>query len=217
MPMGTSVLIFQSNSQLSLDGQQASYKIVPGALRVQDDYETQDYPYNLKNDKLTISFPEGYKLEFVKSSDETAYPGKQTQSQNDDFDDSESSYENQPNNSSNSGSDLMRHFAGTWWNASTNTETNVTLTADGRYYENYTSSYSGGSSDQYGNETMNWGAAGDQQASGQWTVQGTRERGQLTITYPSGNQRAINYQVHVENGEYFWREYYFNGDLYGKK
>jgi len=217
MPMGTSVLIFQSKDKLALDGQPANYKLVQGALRVTDDYGTQDYPYNLKNGTLTISFPEGYELQFVKSSDESTYQDEQLQDQYSDFDDSESEDNNRPNNASNAAGDLMQHFAGTWWNASTNTETNVTLTADGRYYENYSASYSGGSSDQYGNESMNWGAAGDQQASGQWTVQGTRERGVLTITYPSGNQRAINYQVHVENGEYYWREYYFNGDLYGKK
>jgi hypothetical protein len=217
MEMGTSVLVFQSKDKLALDDQPANYKIVPGALRVTDDYGTEDYPYKLKNGKLTISFPEGYELEFVKSSDETNDQDESLQGQYDDIDESESDYSNQPNNNSNSSNDLMRHFAGTWWNASTNTETNVSLTADGRYYENYTASYSGGSNDQYGNETMNWGAAGDQKASGRWTVQGTRERGVLTIIYPNGNQRAINYQVHVENGEYYWGEYYFNGDLYGKK
>jgi len=111
----------------------------------------------------------------------------------------------------------MNHFAGTWWNATTNTETNVTLTADGRYFESSAASYSGGSSDQYGNSDMSWGAAGDQTAQGTWTVRGTREQGVLTILFNNGSQREINYQVHVENGEVYWSEYYFNGELYGKK
>lgn len=216
LPMGTSVLVFQSTDKLSLDGQQAGYKVVKGALRVQDEYGTEDYPYKLADGTLTIRFPEGYELEFKKQSSGNGYADEASQDQyNDDYDDN--GYSNQRNPASYGGNDLRQHFAGTWWNATRNTETLVILTADGRYYENYTAGYSGGSNDQYGNETMNWGAAGDQKASGQWTVQGNRERGQLTIIYPNGNQRAISYQVHVENGQYYWNEYYFNGELYGKK
>jgi hypothetical protein len=39
----------------------------------------------------------------------------------------------------------------------------------------------------------------------------------LTITYAGGNQREIEYHVHVENGTTCWSEYYFNGELYGRK
>jgi hypothetical protein len=27
----------------------------------------------------------------------------------------------------------------------------------------------------------------------------------------------IQYRVHVENGETYWNEYWFNGDLYGRQ
>ena len=114
-------------------------------------------------------------------------------------------------------SQLMQQFAGTWVNMTTNTETRVTLAPDGGYYENYEASYSGGSSDGYGNQDMAWGAAGQQQAQGQWRVQGTPEQGVITIMFSNGNTRDIQYRVHVENGETYWNEYWFNGDLYGRQ
>jgi hypothetical protein len=37
------------------------------------------------------------------------------------------------------------------------------------------------------------------------------------ITYKNGNQRDVQYRVHVEGGETYWGEYYFAGDLYAKQ
>jgi hypothetical protein len=229
MPAGTSILVFESANRLNLDGQPAKYTLVPGALRVQDESGTQDYPYTLQGNVLTIAFSEGYELQFTKVSDKAEYTGEEYSDETDMGTEPEGYGEPQGVGGTPAGGqtdaqapaggdqDLMSHFAGTWWNATTNTETNVTLTADGRYFETAASSYSGGSSDQYGNPDMSWGAAGDQTAHGTWTVSGTREQGLLTIFFQNGNQREINYQVHVENGEVYWSEYYFNGVLYGKK
>jgi hypothetical protein len=237
MPTGTATLVFESANHLSLDGSPASYSVVQNALRVTDDDGTQDYPYTLKDNVLTISFPEGYQLQFTRVSDKTKYtaednpPAGETDAGAYSEDKpageegtDEETYGQVPGGRQTYGGgatggdmDLMNHFAGTWWNATTNTETNLTLTADGRYFESYTASYSGGSSDQYGNTDMTWGTAGDQQAQGTWTVRGTREQGVLTIIFQDGTRREINYQVHVENGEVYWSEYYFNGELYGKK
>ena len=111
----------------------------------------------------------------------------------------------------------MQHLSGTWVNMTKNTETKVTLSPDGGYYENYEASYSGGSSDSYGNQDMAWGTAGQQQAQGQWRVQGTAEQGVITLIFNDGSTREIQYRVHVENGETYWSEYWFNGDLYGKQ
>jgi len=229
MPAGTSILVFESANRLSLDGQPAKYTLVPGALRVQDDSGTQDYPYTLQGNVLTIAFSEGYELQFTKVSDKAEYTGEMYPGETDTgtepggYDDPQSAGGTPAGGQTDAQApaggdqDLMNHFAGTWWNATTNTETNVTLTPDGRYFETSASSYSGGSSDQYGNSDMSWGAAGDQAAQGTWTVSGTREQGVLTLVFQNGSQREINYQVHVENGEVYWSEYYFNGVLYGKK
>jgi hypothetical protein len=113
--------------------------------------------------------------------------------------------------------ELVQHFSGTWVNMTKNTETRVTLSPDGGYYENYEASYSGGTSDSYGNQDMAWGTAGQQQAQGQWRVQGTAEQGVITLIFNDGSTREIQYRVHVENGETYWGEYWFNGDLYGKQ
>jgi hypothetical protein len=237
MPEGTSTLVFESASRLSLDGEPVSYSIVSNALRVLDESGTQDYPYTLKNNVLTIRFFEGYELQFTKVSDKTRYTGEdyppetgvepgvtdepepvgQTPSDEQPVPPTPAGEKPAARTPARGDQDLMKHFAGTWWNATTNTETDVTLSADGRYFETSTASYSGGSSDQYGNSDMSWGTAGDETAQGTWTVRGTREQGQLTIFFQNGTQREINFQVHVENGEVYWNEYYFNGVLYGKK
>jgi hypothetical protein len=115
------------------------------------------------------------------------------------------------------GSDLMQYFAGTWKTYTQMTETTVHLTADGRYFENYVASYGGEGRDQYGNQTMSWGSATDQKESGRWTVRGNRQQGVLTIVYNNGSQEVINYQVHIENGQTFWNEYYFGGILWGRQ
>jgi hypothetical protein len=114
-------------------------------------------------------------------------------------------------------SDLMQAFAGTWVTMTKNTQTRVTLAPDGGYYENYEASYSGSSSDQLGNQNMAWGQAGQNQSQGRWTAQGSREQGIITITYANGNTTSVEYRVHVENGETYWNEYWFNGELYGRE
>jgi hypothetical protein len=37
------------------------------------------------------------------------------------------------------------------------------------------------------------------------------------LTERNGSQVTVRYQVHVEKGQTYWREYYFDGDLYGKQ
>ena len=114
-------------------------------------------------------------------------------------------------------SDLMQAFAGTWATMTKNTQTRVTLAPDGGYFENYEASYSGSSSDGLGNQDMGWGTARNDQAQGRWAARGSREQGVITITYNNGNATTVEYRVHVENGETYWNEYWFNGDLYGRE
>jgi hypothetical protein len=228
LPGGKSILVFESKTHLNIDGERVKYTLVPGAIRVQDESGTQEYPYALQGKVLTIAFPEGFELEFTRVSDSTKYTGGEYLEETDagtEAGDSGEGGAGQPSKEGGAGrspagggdADLMRHFAGTWWSATKNTETHVTLTPDGLYFEDYESSYSGTTTDQYGNPDMSWGGANQQNAQGTWSVQGTREQGTITILLQNGNQREINYRVHVENGQVYWSEYYFNGDLYWKK
>jgi hypothetical protein len=64
---------------------------------------------------------------------------------------------------------------------------------------------------------MAWGTARNDQSQGRWTAQGSREQGVITITYSNGSSSSVEYRVHVENGETYWNEYWFNGELYGRE
>jgi len=113
-------------------------------------------------------------------------------------------------------SDLARSFVGTWVTMTTNTETRVTLAADGRFSLNSESSYGGGFSDSGGGDAGSWGTAGSNESRGRWTVRGTRQKGVITLAYEGGDREDVAYSVHVENGETYWNEYWFEGVLYGR-
>jgi hypothetical protein len=90
------------------------------------------------------------------------------------------------------------------------------MKSNGDFFGGYESNYSGRSKDQYGNQDLAWGTAGRQQSRGRWSVRGTREKGVITVTWQSGRRIDVEYRVHVENGQTYWNEYWFNGKLYGR-
>jgi hypothetical protein len=61
---GETRLIFETEDRLVFDGEPLEYRLVPGAIHVQDEFGETDYKYTLKGDLLKIDFPEGYTLEF---------------------------------------------------------------------------------------------------------------------------------------------------------
>jgi hypothetical protein len=63
---GSFVLEFRSSNELTFAGESAYYTLLPGVIRVQDEYDTVDYRYALQDNKLVIAFPEGYQLTFTK-------------------------------------------------------------------------------------------------------------------------------------------------------
>jgi hypothetical protein len=111
---------------------------------------------------------------------------------------------------------VARALAGSWSSVSASSQSQFTLGADGRFSEYSESAHSGNFSDQYGNDTGNWGTGGAQQASGTWSARGTKEKGSIQFRYNDGKQSSYEYRVHVENGTVYWNEYYFGGILYGK-
>jgi hypothetical protein len=109
-----------------------------------------------------------------------------------------------------------RALAGSWSSVSASSQSQFTLGTDGRFSEYSESTNSGNFSDQYGNDTGNWGTGGAQQASGTWSARGTKEKGSIQFVYNNGKLSSYEYRVHVENGKIYWNEYYFGGILYGK-
>jgi len=61
-------LFFKTENILVFNGESSNYQLFQNVIRIQEDYYYVDYPYRLAGDKLTIRFPEGYDLEFVKSA-----------------------------------------------------------------------------------------------------------------------------------------------------
>ncbi|HEX7318809.1 MAG TPA: hypothetical protein VF399_00425 [bacterium] len=199
-PDGAIALTFKSQSELVFDGEAIAYTLANGIVTVDGEYGPVDYPVALGHDTLFVTFPDGYPYPFVK--DKTKTPEKQSA----------------PGSSGVTKSpELMNNFAGTWINYTTNTETRMSFAPDGNYYEYYEASYSGDYTDGGGNDQGSWGNANASNAAGKWTANGSRSKGVITITYSDGTERRIEYSVHVENGETYWNEYWFNGALHGRQ
>jgi hypothetical protein len=91
------------------------------------------------------------------------------------------------------------------------------LKPDGSFEDSYEAGYSGQFADQGGFQTGNWGAAGNEQAGGRWTIQGTLRQGTITLIHRNGKRTNYRYQVHCRGSECYGGEYFFNGKLYSVK
>jgi len=89
---------------------------------------------------------------------------------------------------------LQRQMAGLWWGYAGSTERSIGLCADGSYFDSQESSYSGSSSNQYGDQTMAWGSASQGGGQGRWSVSGSPQSGTISIRYGNGKSSAIQYR-----------------------
>ena len=110
---------------------------------------------------------------------------------------------------------LAQRFAGKWYSFSSaagggGSESQIAFCSNGNYYESYEAGYSGSSSDQYGNETMNWGQASASGADGTWSISGTVQQGTITVKYSNGSTTTISYQQSNDDPQC----YYFDGRLH---
>jgi len=95
---------------------------------------------------------------------------------------------------------MMQQMAGTYWGYTGSTESKLTLCPDGRFHDSSESSYSGTSTDGLGDQTLAWGAAGQNQGSGSWSIQGNLQQGTITVAYSGGKTRTIQYQAGSDRG-----------------
>ncbi|WP_028862833.1 hypothetical protein [Psychromonas aquimarina] len=217
-------LIFKSSNLLTLNGEAYPCQIAPGVIYVQEEEGVISYFYALQGPKLIIANPDGSVSQCQRGK--AKKPGK-AQRKTAGLSNTQASSKSWPPpyvrpqgqiDENNPGDQaLLYKFAGRWANVSTNTMTNIYLRPDGIYEDAYESSYSGTFNDQGGYQTGSWGAAGTEQSGGRWRVEGGLRSGRLILTDPSGSKNVYNYQVHIENGEVYWGEYYFNGALYSVK
>jgi len=183
---GTVTLVFRSEEVLAYNGEEIGYRLADSVIQVYDEF------LGYVDYPFSLS---GGVLSII-------YPEGYTLN----FKKSAAAKTEKPQDKG-APSDLARHFAGAWKNYTQYTENLVVLNADGTYGQRYTSSYG---SEESGS------AAGESHAQGRWTVRGTREKGVISFAGNDGSSSEYEYRVHVENGEVYWSEYYFNGDLYGK-
>ncbi len=107
--------------------------------------------------------------------------------------------------------ELTSHFVGKWTTYTKNTTTEIYLYPNGTYSDSYEAAYSGNLGGG-----GNWGNANQSGGNGRWSVKGNLESGKIMITTSSGEQYIYDYRVHVENGQTYYGEYWFNGTLYSK-
>jgi hypothetical protein len=65
---GQLVLEFLSASQLSFNGESTQYQLKEGVIQAMGDYGWIDYPFTLSQGTLTITFPDGTRLPFTRTS-----------------------------------------------------------------------------------------------------------------------------------------------------
>jgi len=65
---GQVVLEFLSANQLSFNGETTQYQLKEGIIQAMGEFGWIDYPYTLSQETLTITFPDGTRLPFTRSS-----------------------------------------------------------------------------------------------------------------------------------------------------
>ncbi len=65
---GQLVLEFLSANQLTFNGETTQYQLKEGVIQTMGDYGWIDYPYTLVQETLTITFPDGTRLPFTRTS-----------------------------------------------------------------------------------------------------------------------------------------------------
>ncbi len=112
---------------------------------------------------------------------------------------------------------LMQWFAGKYWRYTSSssytsvyaTESSMTFCANGLYHDSYESGGSGTGSDQYGNQTMAYGAVGTDSNRARWMIRGNKQQGVITVIKPDGSSYDLNYRA-VGEGQ----DMYFDGTRY---
>lgn len=216
-------LDFKTPNQLIYNGVPAQYQLLPNAFRVQEEYGPTDYYYEFRQQYLLILSPDGsisYCQKAPAAPPRQAGTPKSTPNNMSRSDRWPPPYRRPSGTVSWTSSDagaLLYKFAGRWDSVTSNTLHNIYLKPDGSYEEAYEAGYSGQFTDQGGYQTGNWGAAGQQQWRGQWRVTGSLQKGTLSLIDQNGKRTDYHYQVHIERGEYYGGEYFFNGKLYSVK
>ena len=97
---------------------------------------------------------------------------------------------------------MAQTIAGEYYSYAGSTEKKIMFCPEGTFFDSSESSYSGTGADSLGNQNLAWGAASQNQGSGQWAIQGTPQSGTITLVYKSGKRVQVKYQAGPEKGCY---------------
>ena len=215
-------LEFLSPSQLRYNGVPTTYQMLPDSILVEEEYGFVQYYCRFEGGTLVIFSPDGSVSRCRRAAQDApapAAPGQQAAGAAGALVPGPSwpTYQRPAGRVSEdrpSPQALLYKSAGRWDHVTSNTLTNLYLKPDGTYEESYEAGYGGQFHDQGGCQTGRWGATGAEQGGGRWMLQGSLKQGTLTLIDAAGNHTAYQYRVHYENGQYYWSEYFFNGELY---
>jgi hypothetical protein len=214
-------LEFTSKQNLIYNGTAYTYQLAPGVFQVQDETGAASYFYTIEDNVLLIMSMDGSVSQCRKGKkpQETSVAKKPSGTAAASGHWPPAYVKPQPpfDEANPSPELLLYKFAGRWDHVTRNTLTNLFLKPDGTYEEAYEAGYSGNFTDQGGSQTGNWGATGAQQDRGYWMVVGGLRSGKLILRDQSGNETAYQYRVHIQNGEVYWGEHFFNNRLYSVK
>ncbi|MEX1137792.1 MAG: hypothetical protein WEB33_02690 [Bacteroidota bacterium] len=177
-------LIFKTASVLEFEGEESSYTLVPGAIRVTDPYEgALDYKYSVKGDVLVLTFPEGDRLEFRRVKGGSQAASLESRGSN------PKSNEHQP--SAGGGQNhlltgkFMSYSSSGSSSGSSSWTTYATFDGQGNFEWSSESAHSTQQYNQQGDNT-GWGVAsgGSSGNRGSYRVDGNR----ILVTFPDGSQ-----------------------------
>jgi hypothetical protein len=224
-------LNFPDREHLLYNGEKTTYQLAPNMLIVQEEYGPVGYYYQLEGKSLTFYNADGSTAQCKKGKKPLQAAKPKSPAQGGVAASGTHSAgavvpgKNWPVYARPQGrvawdttdpQTLVYKFAGRWDYATSNTLSNLYLKPDGSYEEAYEAGYGGTFEDQGGYQTGAWGTTGGESSKGYWTIEGTLERGVITLYGNDGSRRGLDYRVYVRNGEYFG-DYYFNGKLHTVK
>lgn len=187
---GQLVLEFLSGNQLSFNGETTGYQLKEGIIQAMGEYGWIDYPYTLSQGTLTITFPDGSRIPFTKTSPvQTNQPGMNRQA-------------------AEGGSAWQLKGALCSWSGSSNS------------YSSYSRTqkivFDGQGNFQYGSEAGFSGDAGQVYSGNPNAETGTYSVGETTITllYQSGESIQVKINMRQDSG--MITELMYNGTLFAK-
>jgi hypothetical protein len=191
---GQLVLEFLSANQLTFNGETTQYQLKEGVIQAMGDYGWIDYPYTLSQGTLTLTFPDGTRLPFTRSSSTPANQGMYQQGMN--------------QQSAGGGSTWQLKGALCSWSGSSNSSSSYSRTQK--------IVFDGQGNFQFGSESSFSSGAGIAYGGNPNVKTGTYSVGEGTVTlyYQDGDKYEFKINMRQDNG--MITELMYSGTLYAK-